>query len=287
MWDRVFQALFAYRPDLFHRGELRFNVTTGAFIATVIVAVVIIAAVLTYRRVRVGEGRPRDRVILTALRVAALALLLFCLFRPTLIVRAAVPQQNVVAVAVDCSKSMQIPDWGGKPRGEYVRQQLGDASSPLLKSLSDRFQVRLFCFSSSVARANSAKELTFNGSQTRFGPALDGVRDELAGLPLAGVVLLSDGADTSETSLTKALLGMKAAKLPVFTVAVGSEKLAHDIQIDRVTMPRTVRISSSIVCRASSGPAIWKDSEARSLASASETKTRNRPGAWPGTEVSP
>jgi uncharacterized membrane protein len=157
-----------------------------------------------------------------------------------LIVRAAVPQQNVVAVAVDCSKSMQIPDWGGKPRGEYVRQQLGDASSPLLKSLSDRFQVRLFCFSSSVARANSAKELTFNGSQTRFGPALDGVRDELAGLPLAGVVLLSDGADTSETSLTKALLGMKAAKLPVFTVAVGSEKLAHDIQIDRVTMPRTV-----------------------------------------------
>ena len=47
------------------------------------------------------------------LRMAALALVLFCLFRPTLIVRAAVPQQNVVAVLLDDSRSMQIPDWAG------------------------------------------------------------------------------------------------------------------------------------------------------------------------------
>jgi uncharacterized membrane protein len=238
--DRVFQALFAYRPELFHRGELRFNVTTGAFIATVIVVAVVVVAALTYRRVRVSEGRPRDRVILTALRIAALGLLLFCLFRPTLIVRAAVPQQNVVAVLLDDSKSMQIPDWAGKARAEFIRQQFGDVPGPLMKTLGDRFQLRLFRFSSTAARAGSAKDLTFNGSQTKLGTALDGIRDELAGLPLAGVVLLSDGADTSDQSLTSALLGMKAAKIPVFTVAVGSEKLAHDSQIDRVTTPRTV-----------------------------------------------
>jgi uncharacterized membrane protein len=240
MWDRVFQALFAYRPVLWRQGTVQFNVTTGAIIAALIVLAVVIVAAVTYRRVRVSEGRPRDRVILTVLRVAALALLLFCLFRPTLVVRAAVPQQNVVAVVVDDSKSMQIPDWDGKPRAEYIRQQLGDATSPLMKSLSERFQIRLFRFSSTASRANSATDLTFNGSQTKLGAALDGVRDELTGLPLAGVVLLSDGADTSDKSLANALLGMKAAKLPVFTVAVGSEKLAHDVQIDRVTTPRTV-----------------------------------------------
>ena len=60
------------------------------------------------------QGRPRDRVILTALRLAVLALVLFCLFRPTLIVRAAVNQQNVVAVLLDDSRSMQIPDVGGE-----------------------------------------------------------------------------------------------------------------------------------------------------------------------------
>ena len=46
-------------------------------------------------------------------------------------------------------------------------------------------------------------------------------------------MLVSDGADTSEASLADALLGMKAEKLPVFTVGVGSEQLPRDIQIDR------------------------------------------------------
>jgi len=109
-----------------------------------------------------------------------------------------------------------------------------------MKSLSDRFQVRLFRFSSTAGRADSAKELSFGGAQTKLGAALDGVRDELAGLPLAGVVLLSDGGDTSETSITKALLGLKAARLPVFTVGVGGEKLTRDIQIDRVAIPPRV-----------------------------------------------
>ena len=240
MSDTVFQALFAYPLVVFQTGELRFNVTTGAMIASLLIAVVVGLAVMTYRRVRVKEGRRRDRIFLTALRVAALALVLFCLFRPTLIVRAAVPQQNVVAVLMDDSKSMQIPDWQGKARAEFIRQQFGDVSGPLMKSLSERFQVRLFRFSAAAARAESAKDLSYNGSQTKLGAALEGVRNELAGLPLAGVVLLSDGADTSDQAITTALLEMKAARLPVFTVAVGSEKLSQDIQIDRVTTPRSV-----------------------------------------------
>jgi uncharacterized membrane protein len=240
MSDTVFQALFAYPPVVFQEGELRFNVTTGALLASLLIAAVVVLAVLTYRRVRVNEGRPRDRIVLTSLRVAALALVLFCLFRPTLIVRAAIPQQNVVAVLLDDSKSMQIPDWQGKARAEFIRQQFGDVSGPLMRALSDRFQVRLFRFSSAAARAESAKDLTYNGSQTKLGASLESVRNELAGLPLAGVVLLSDGADTSDQVITSALLGMKASKLPVFTVAVGSEKLAQDVQIDRVTTPRSV-----------------------------------------------
>ena len=65
------------------------------------------------------------------------------------------------------------------------------------------------------------------------------MREELAGLPVAGVVLVTDGADTTDTSISDALLGLKAEK-PVFTVGVGSERLPRDIQIDRVSTPRTV-----------------------------------------------
>jgi hypothetical protein len=57
---------------------------------------------------------------------------------------------------------------------------------------------------------------------------------------VSGIVLVSDGADTTDTAIGEALLGLKAEKLPVFTVGVGSEQLPRDIQIDRVSTPRTV-----------------------------------------------
>ena len=246
MFDAIFQALFTHRPVVFQQGEFRFNMSTGSIVAAGLVAAVMVAAVITYRGVR-GKGRLRDRIVLTALRMAALALVLFCLFRPTLVVRAAIPQQNVVAVVLDDSRSMQIPDWNGQARGEYVRQQFGAPDSPLIKALSDRFLVRVFRFSSAAGRLDSIDDLTFNGSQTRLGPALDGAREELAGLPVSGVVLVSDGADTTDAALTDALLGMKAERLPVFTVGVGSAALPRDIQVDRVSTPRTVLKDASLL----------------------------------------
>ncbi len=133
------------------------------------------------------------------------------------------------------------------PRGEFVKQQFGAPESALLKALSDRFLVRVFRFSSTAGRLESAKDLTFGGSQTRLGPALDGAREELAGLPVSGVVLVSDGADTSDASFANSLLGMKAEKLPVYTVGVGSAQLPRDIQIDRVSTPRSVLKGASLL----------------------------------------
>lgn len=253
LFDALFQALFTYRPVVFQQGEFRFDASTTSLVAAGVVTAVMVAAVLTYRTVRVSKGTVRDRVVLTVLRLAALAIVLFCLLRPTLVVRAAVPQQNVVAVLLDDSQSMQIPDWNGRPRGEFLRQQFtgggaaGAPATPLLQSLSDRFLVRVFRFSSNTSRVATAADLTSTGSQTKLGAALDGARAELAGLPVAGVVLVSDGADTSEGALSEALLGMKAEKLPVFTVGVGATALPKDIQVDRVNVPRSVLKGASLL----------------------------------------
>jgi uncharacterized membrane protein len=246
MSDALFQALFSYRPVVFSQGDFRFDPTWASVVGAVLVAVASGFALMTYKRIWVNRGRPRDRVVLTALRVSALALVLFCLFRPTLIVRAAVPQQNVVAVLVDDSRSMQIPDMDGKARAEFVRQQVGDAGSPLMRALSERFLVRLFRFASTPSRVSSVKDLGFAGAETRLATALDGIRDELSGLPVSAVVVISDGADTSEAPMTEALLNMKAQKLPVFAIGVGSQKLPRDIQVDRVSAPRTVLRNASL-----------------------------------------
>jgi len=247
VFEKLFQALFSYRPVVFQQGDFRFDITTASFVAAGIAALIMGAAILTYRSVSVN-GRPRDRVVLTALRMAALALVVFCLFRPTLVVKAAIPQQNVVAVLMDDSRSMQIGDWdNNQPRAEFLRQQLAANTSPLLKALSERFLVRTFRFSSTSGRVNSVKDLSFAGSRTKIATALAAVREELAGLPVAGIVLVTDGADTSEASLTNTLLNLKAEKLPVFTVGVGSAKLPRDIQVDRVSTPRSVLKGASLL----------------------------------------
>ncbi len=237
MFESLFQLLFEYRPVVFAQGELRFAAWGGSSLATLAAAVAVIVAVAAYRTTG-PRVRPRDRVVLAGLRVALVALIAVCLFRPVLVVKAAVPQQNFLGVLLDDSRSMQIADHQGGPRAAFVRQEFGAPDRGVLKALSEKFIVRTFRFSTAASRLDAEDDLTFTGAQTRLGVALDGARQELAGLPLAGLVVISDGADTAESALGESLLSLKSQGVPVYTVGVGRESLSRDIQIGRVSTPR-------------------------------------------------
>jgi uncharacterized membrane protein len=243
VFESIFSFLFKYRPSIFAQGELAFGSSGTLSIAIFVAAGVAAAALLTYRGVR--PQRLRDQVLLVGFRVAALAVIAFCLFRPVLVLRAAVPQENFVAVLLDDSRSMQIAD-DGQARFEFIREQFGP-DSPILQGLSDRFAVRLFSFSSLTERVPGASALGFDGTQTRLADALQRAHDELAGLPLAGLVMVTDGADTTDASVAPALLALRAEAVPVFTVGVGRETMTRDIQIDRVQTPRRVLKGTSLV----------------------------------------
>jgi uncharacterized membrane protein len=238
VFDALFRFFFGLSPVVFSQGEFRFASSTGSFVAVAAVAVAAVLTVAAYRASR-AHGRTRDRVALAAIRLAILGLILACLFRPLLVVKAAVPQQNFLAVLLDDSRSMQIADAGGQPRSAFVKNEFGASDRGLLKALSERFTVRTFRFSSAPARTTQESDLTFAGSQSRLGVALSGVRQELAGLPVAGLVMVTDGADTADAALGDAILGLKAEGLPVFTVGVGRETLPKDIQVGRVVTPKT------------------------------------------------
>src|SRR3984893_7731735 len=230
MIERLFRLLFKYPPLVFEQGNLAWGVSRPGLLAITAAAALAITALLTYRTVS-GERGGRERPVLIALRMAIVVLIGFCLLRPTLTLKASVPQQNFVGVLVDDSRSMAIADRDNQPRSAFVQQQLGTPNSPLLSALSKRFVVRFFRFSSGTDRVQSASELNYGGTSTRLGQALDRARDELAGLPLSGVVLVTDGADTSDASLDETLAGLKARSIPVFPVGVGQERFARDIQI--------------------------------------------------------
>src|SRR5262249_37735840 len=113
--------------------------------------------------------------------------------------------------------------------------------------LSNRFVLRFFKFSASAGRVASASEAHYEGTSTRLGDALERARDELSGLPLAGLVMLTAGADPSDLSLGGPLGRLKARSIPGFPVGLGQEHFTRDIQISRVETPRVVLKGSALV----------------------------------------
>ncbi len=238
VFESLFEFFFKYSPYVFQQGEFRLAGSSPMLVAVVLASAAALAAVLTYRTAP-GDAGTLDRAVLIVLRLCLLGIVLFCLFRPVLILRTSVPQQNFIGILLDDSRSMRVADYNGKARAEFVNETFSP-ESPIMKALASRYSVRVFRFASSSGRVGTSRELSFDGTQTKLGDALQAARDEFTGLPLAGLVMVTDGADTAEASIQESLLGLRASQIPVFTVGVGNETLGRDIQISRVSTPRKV-----------------------------------------------
>ena len=244
--EALFEFLFKYRPVVFEKGRLAFAAGPATYIVIAIALAIALPALFTYARIRL-RGGPRDRAVLLALRLAALAIVVIALLHPVLVVSEAVPQRNVVGVLVDDSRSMRIADLNGTTRADAVRHLFGSRDSSLYAALAQKFVVRLFRFSGNGERVAQLGDLSYDGVRTQLGPALEAARQELTGVPLSGLVLVSDGADNSTGSLTDAVMSLGARHVPVFTVGVGRERFTKDIEVSRVEAPRSVLKGASLV----------------------------------------
>jgi hypothetical protein len=244
--DGIFEFLFKYRPAEYAKGTFAFGAPFSVAIVLVAIAAVAGVAVLSYAGVR-GKSTRRDRMVLGALRVSALLVLVACLFRPMLLLSAAVPQRNYVGVLIDDSRSMRIIDRQGQARADWVTHSFGGPDSALLKSLRQKFIVRLFRFSSGAQRIDSLRDLSFNASETHLGDAIEQARQELDAVPLSGLVVLTDGADNSRAPISDELLSLRARSVPIFAVGLGAEKFDKDIEIRRVEASHSVLKGGALV----------------------------------------
>jgi uncharacterized membrane protein len=243
--EPVFELLFKYRPIVFETGRFALDASPPIPVTIAVVLALAALALLTYIRPQQALAR-RDRIALGLLRTVALLLVAFCLLRPVMVLSAAVPQRNVLGILIDDSRSMQIADVDGKRRSEFVRRTFGGPDSTMLKALQERFLVRLFRFDGSLERITSVCDLGFDGERTRIGSALQGARQELSTAPLAGLVLVTDGADNASATAAADLASMASRSVPVYTVGVGRETLARDIEVSRVDGPRAALKGASL-----------------------------------------
>lgn len=237
----MFEFLFKYPAGTFAKGDLIFLAPWPLWILAL---AVVAAAGLLFYHVRRNHGlltgvRP---VAVWLLQTAMVALLLFLLWHPALSIATLEPQQNIVAVVVDNSRSMQIQE-GGATRLSVASKTL---QSGFLDELSKKFQVRLYRFGADASRVPKVDQLNADLNATRVGESVKEVIAESATLPLGAVVLLSDGADNSGGVDLETISAIRRQKIPVHTIGYGREKFERDIEIADVVVPQRALAESRL-----------------------------------------
>lgn len=219
-----------------------------------------------YRRDARSSGWPA-KCALIALRLSAVALILLFLSELTLSIdRTGLP---VVVVLIDDSASMDTEEqFLGKEaegaaralilglndsrvtRMNLVKGILLREKGAFLRDLVERHKLRVYRFSETAVAADEThtecmtKEdvdallpalsgMKADGNQTRPGPAVRKVLNDLRGAPPSAIVILSDGitSTTDADRLTTAADAARTRLVPIYAVGMGSEEATRDLEL--------------------------------------------------------
>ena len=205
-------------------------------------------AVRSYRRTTSPLAR-RSKVLLLALRLAAVALLTAWALRPGLEYRHEAELRTTVLLCADTSRSMQRRDVAPAPGGaasaptepvsriEALRSAMA-AAEPALAALHRQADVELVPFEAAPGPAVRFRDERgwagealgdANGEATALGDALSEIYDAYAAQrrKVAAVVVFSDGCNnTADVLAPDKLAALMAGRgVPLHAVGVGSEKV--------------------------------------------------------------
>jgi hypothetical protein len=236
-------------------------------------AAVVAFAVWMYRRDSV-ELRPGIGVLLLALRLGALVgLLVFYLDLEKRTERKVVHNSRVLML-VDTSLSMGLHDStatavpAAPNRLEQVVAVLGDGQ--LIGKLQEKHDVALSRFDADLHRVASLNKLDVQaappaaaaspgkspetgesaaektdwsaallpqGAETRLGQSLRQIINDERATPVSGVVLFSDGGQNSGIDPSAAIAAARDAKIPIFTVGIGSDRRPANVRVSDLVAP--------------------------------------------------
>ena len=240
----MFEAFFKYSRVVFEQGEW-FLRNRPSFILLLASGVLFLAALFFAYRRTTAPLRPAWQSAFMGMRLIVLAVIGFCLFEPVLSISTVVPQKSSVLVFVDDSRSMAITDAAGRARRiDQVKNWLAETPSSVVSRLQKDFRVETFRFSAGI-EPWSQQELRAEGASTDIGRVLDFAARKARQGAVSGVVLVTDGAQSAGADPLQVSHELTAAKVPVFTVGVGS-KIATDVQVAKVEATPSVLENSMV-----------------------------------------
>lgn len=208
------------------------------------------AALLVFSHWTYRPGTPARRRLL-ALRWLTILLAIFAMLRPNLVFTKKSKQSSTLVILADKSKSMLLRDmWDNQSRWEAMTR-LWRESDEATKALGEEVQIRTFEFSKDIGE-NVAWTKEPEGEQTAVGDALEEVLNRTAGERLAGIVLLSDGTNTTGLSPVAASRQLSGQNVPVYAFGFGREtatEQVRDLSVRNILSSATTFVKNKLVAR--------------------------------------
>jgi hypothetical protein len=239
--------------------ELRWNWDWSPAATAVIVAVAAAWVIGVYVKEQPFVSR-RRRAGLALLRLAAVGLALAMLAQPTIERRRVAPPRLVLLV--DDSASMDTRDvaaadladakgaTGQVTRREAWENLLTSGEESLLDELRSRFAVETLRFASDTSFVDlsfpAASRPEADGAEpvgrdaTHLGDAIDFALRGLAGPRPAAAVVMTDGVNTAGRPLPEAAARARTLGVPIYAVALGSDRPGPDVAIEDVVVEEVV-----------------------------------------------
>ena len=242
------RLLFGHERAVFTNGQFGFDVRPRVWLLILLAILVGVFIYFVYVRPRFRVTR-RTTVILATLRTALIALVIFMLLKPVVVVSSVVPRSSYVALAIDDSLSMKLQDTPGRTtRLDYAKQMLlsppAAGKNSFISRLEEKFKTNLYGFSGEVVGVSDGNTLYGEGRTTDVTGALDEIAKRSSGMPLSAIVLATDGASNVSRDLSATLRELRARDVPVFTIGVGDTARPLDAELTRMTLPRRVLVGS-------------------------------------------
>ncbi|HYE98585.1 MAG TPA: hypothetical protein VEJ18_06715 [Planctomycetota bacterium] len=225
----------------------------------VIIPAILLLVGFLYRSERRDVGRG-VKIVLSALRAAALLLVLLLLMGPVLTVETIKSRNNYVLVLLDDSRSMQKSDplqteeertavarvtGLSQPeelrrltRADLVKKVLENPQLKILEELEKKLNVAYFTFSSTASAKESREALLKDygaaacvGTETAIGDAVRAALNALRGQFIAGVVVVTDGKNNAGIATKEIAAQLKQRYLPIYTVAAGLPRTPKDVAL--------------------------------------------------------
>jgi len=217
----------------------------------------VLLAPSTFRSIQTKQWR-----ILQGLRVAVILLVALAMLRPTCITTDAQQQSAVLIVMLDYSRSMDLPNSSGDGKTRWEAQsEFFKRAAPLLAKLDKTLDIRVYGFGGQLVEAN------WDGTQiklplapgeelTDIGTSLhEAVRREV-GHRIAGVLLLSDGAQTAfQPQVELHRVGRELSRLdcPLYAFPFGPSGDASefaDVAVENLPEQYTVFVKNKLTVEA-------------------------------------